>query len=185
MVVSKEDIRKEILKKRKSLPAHVREDYDRAILSKLKTLEELKEARTILLYCATNGEPDVTALFEDLKSIGKRVAFPKVEGSEIVPVAVEGLSCLSPGTFNIPEPTEGEIIEPMDLDLVVCPGIAFDREGYRVGFGKGYYDRLLERVSAVAVGVAYSFQVLEFVPRDSWDKPMNLVVTEKELIRRL
>jgi len=71
-----------------------------------------------------------------------------------------------------------------DIDVILVPGLAFDRECYRLGWGKGFYDRLLKRAGGFSLGIAYSFQVLKRLPRDHWDIPVDAVVTEKELIRR-
>ncbi|EDP76338.1 5-formyltetrahydrofolate cyclo-ligase [Hydrogenivirga sp. 128-5-R1-1] len=184
MIVEKGEIRKEILKRRVSLPYSLRSSYDERIREKLVSLPEFSGAHRILLYCPVKGEPDLSPLFGLLLESGKRLVLPKVDGEELSLIEVESPLCLSKGTFNIPEPQEGVKIEPEMLELAVVPGVAFDREGFRLGFGKGYYDRLLERVRAPTVGVAYSFQVLSRVPRDSWDRPVDIVVTEKEVIRR-
>jgi 5-formyltetrahydrofolate cyclo-ligase len=184
LVVTKVDLRRELLKKRLSLSPELRSIYDRRIVENLYNLPEFKDAGTVLLYCAVKGEPDITPIFERVLGEGKGLVLPKVEGEGIKLISVRDPLCLTNGTFNIPEPSEGVIIEPEEVELAVIPGIGFDREGYRIGFGKGYYDRLLERVSAPKVGVAYSFQVLGSVPRDSWDKPVDIIVTEKEVIRR-
>lgn len=184
MVVEKVDVRKKLLKKRQSLPLEIKTQYDRQIISNLRFLREFRDADRILLYCPIKGEPDLSSLFGKLLDEGKGLVLPRVRGNELELVSVKTHLCLARGAFNIPEPDGGEVLLPGEVGLAVVPGIAFDREGYRIGFGKGYYDRLLEGVSAPKVGVAYSFQVLERVPRDSWDKPVNILVTEKEVIRR-
>jgi len=184
LIAEKSEIRKDILSKRVALTPSLRSSYDESIREKLLSLPELSRAKRVLLYCPIKGEPDLSPLFEKLLESGKKLVLPKVEGEDLLLLELEDTLCLSEGTFNIPEPQHGVKIEPEMLDLAVVPGIAFDREGFRVGFGKGYYDRLLERVSAPKVGVAYSFQVLIRVPRDVWDKPVDIIVTEKEVIRR-
>ncbi|WP_457601139.1 5-formyltetrahydrofolate cyclo-ligase [Hydrogenivirga sp.] len=184
MLTAKEDIRKELLQRRVKLPSDIKQEYDLSIINNLKTLPEYSSATEVMLYCSIKGEPDLSPLFEELAEEGKNLVLPRVKGSELELVRVGAPLCLTDGTFNIPEPASGEIISPEELELVVVPGVAFDRQGYRVGFGKGYYDRLLERVRAPKIGVAYSFQVLDSVPRDSWDRPVDILVTEKEVIRR-
>ncbi|RLJ71343.1 5-formyltetrahydrofolate cyclo-ligase [Hydrogenivirga caldilitoris] len=184
MVETKRDIRRELLSKRVTLPSELKSSYDERIRAGLRTLPEFRHANRVLLYCPIKGEPDLTPLFDQLFSQGKKLVLPKVEEDELLLLEVNNLTCLSTGAFNILEPEDGISVTPEELDLVVVPGIAFDVNGYRIGFGKGYYDRLLERVSAPKVGVAYSFQVLDRVPRDTWDKPVDIVVTEKEVIRR-
>ncbi len=183
MVVTKEEIRKELLSRRQSLPSGLKDELDTYLRSKLLSLPELIKAEKVLLFCPIKGEPDLSQLFEEILSQGKGLVLPRVRGKELELIKVYNPICLSAGTFNIPEPTDGKRIYPEELDVAVVPGIAFDREGYRIGFGKGYYDRLLERVSCPVVGVAYSFQVLDRVPRDPWDKPVDILITEKEVMR--
>ncbi len=182
MVITKEELRRDLLRRR--VEFRKRRESDRRILKNLQLLPEFRSARRILLYCSVKGEPDLSPLFERILSEGRELILPKVEGDKLSLYSITSLSCLKNGCFNIPEPAEGKKVGPEDLDVAVIPGIAFDRRGYRVGFGKGYYDRLLERVSAPKIGVAYSFQVLEDVPKESWDKPVDIIVTEKEVIRR-
>ncbi len=184
MTVTKRDIRRELLNRRLSLPSERKEEYDSRIRDLLKSLPEYRRAKRILLYCSVKGEPDLTPLFVELIDEGRSLILPRVKGESLELVEAREISCLKNGTFNIPEPDSGVITDPESVELAVVPGVVFDREGYRIGFGRGYYDRLLERVRAPKVGVAYSFQVLDVVPRDSWDVPVDMVVTEKGVIRR-
>ncbi|NPA40925.1 MAG: 5-formyltetrahydrofolate cyclo-ligase [Aquificae bacterium] len=183
MLGTKEELRRELLKKRKSLISDDRTRKDGAILEHLLSLEELRQADKVLLYCAIQGEPDLTPLMETLINSGKKVVLPRVSGKDLELIEVETPSCLVKGSFGIPEPSFGKPVSPEEIDLAVVPGIAFDLRGYRIGFGKGYYDRLLKRVKAPKVGVAYSFQVVECIPADSWDVPIDILITEKEVIR--
>ncbi|MEJ7556308.1 MAG: 5-formyltetrahydrofolate cyclo-ligase, partial [Aquificaceae bacterium] len=96
-------------------------------------------------------------------------------------IRLEDTTSLSPGAFCILEPSKGKEVRPEEVELSLIPGIAFDKAGYRIGYGKGYYDRLFERLGGLKVGVCYEFQVLEEVPRDDWDMPVDLVVTEEKI----
>lgn len=129
------------------------------------------------------GEPDLTSLFPELIKRNALI-LPKVKGEELELYRVKNISCLREGSFGIPEPSEGEKVSPEEVELFVIPGVVFDKEGYRLGFGKGYYDRLLKGVKSPKVGVAYSFQVVDKLPRDPWDVPVDIIITEKN-IRRL
>ena len=183
LVYEKERIRKELLKKRISLSEAERRKLSEKIVENLRKLPEYKKAKKVLLYCPVKGEPDLTSLFEEVMK-EKELVLPKVEGEYLKLIKVENPSCLSPGAFGIFEPQSGEEIEPEELDFIAVPGIAFDIRGYRIGFGKGYYDRLLKRTKGKKVGVAYSFQVLERIPNDTWDVPVDIILTEK-FVRRL
>ncbi len=183
MVKTKNWLRKEFLAKRQLLQEEEKRERNRRIIDNLLSLEELRGAEKILLYCAFKGEPDLSPLFGILLSQGKKVILPRVRGKELELVSITNGSCFTKGPFGIPEPSEGSTVYPQELELAVVPGIIFDRRGYRVGFGKGYYDRLLSKVYAPKVGVAYSFQVIDNVPAESWDVPVDILITEEEVLR--
>ncbi len=184
MTLTKEEARKAILRKRIEISPDLKREKDRSIRRNLLSLEELCRARVILLYYPVRGEPDLIPLVRSLLKAKKEIAFPRVEGDSLTLYTVSDLGSLRRGRFGIPEPVDGKRVDPADVDLAVVPGVIFDRRGYRIGFGKGYYDRLLSGVGFLKVGVAYSFQVLEEIPRDPWDVPVDIVVTEEEVIRR-
>jgi len=183
-VPAKDAVRREFLQRRESLKAEFRSRSDRGIIRNLLSLKELHEARTALFYSPVRGEPDLTPLIKSFLKNRGEVVFPKVVGDQLIPYAVNSLNHLRRGRFGILEPVKGREIAPEDLDVALIPGITFDRRGYRIGFGKGYYDRLLSRIRGLKIGVAYSFQVLERVPRDPWDVPVDVIVTESEILRR-
>jgi len=86
------------------------------------------------------------------------------------------------GAYGILEPKTVRKADENNIDVILVPGLAFDRNGGRMGFGKGYYDRLLESSKAVKIGLCYDFQILEKIPTESHDVPMNFVITEKEIL---
>jgi len=184
LALTKEAVRRELLRKRIEISPRRRREKDRRIIRNLLSLEELHAAERVLLYYPVKGEPDITPLLSTLIASRGGIVLPKVEGDQLTLYSVEDLGSLRRGRFGVPEPSRGERVDPAELDLAVIPGVIFDRHGYRIGFGKGYYDRLLSRIRSPKVGVAYSFQVLEEIPRDPWDKPVDMVVTEEEVIRR-
>ncbi|HIP42665.1 MAG TPA: 5-formyltetrahydrofolate cyclo-ligase [Aquifex aeolicus] len=183
MLTEKEKLRREGLYKRVNLSEEKRKKFSERIVNNLESLPEYKSAKKVLLYCPVKGEPDLTPLFEKVLK-GKELILPKVKGKELELYKVSSYQCLKKGKFGIPEPIEGKIIPPEELDFIVIPGIVFDLQGYRLGFGKGYYDRLLKKTKGIKVGVAYSFQLVDKLPRDPWDVPVDIIVTEKN-IRRL
>lgn len=183
-MLTKGEVRRKCLEIRRTLDPQTREESSRRIVQLILSLPEFREAKNVLLYCPVKGEPDLTPLFSEVLGRGSRLALPKVVGEELELIYVKEPLCLERGPYGIPEPSAGEKAKPEDMDFVAVPGVAFDREGYRLGFGKGYYDRLLKRVRAFKVGVAYSFQVLDRVPREEWDERVDLIVTEKGIVRR-
>jgi 5-formyltetrahydrofolate cyclo-ligase len=157
--------------------------YSERIKGGVKSLPDFKDAKKILFYCPIKNEPDLTSLIWESVSLGKEALLPKVDGDRLRIYKVEHSNQLKPGFFCILEPEDGTQVEPEEVDLALVPGIVFDTKGYRIGFGKGFYDRLLKRVKGVKVGVAYSFQVLEEIPVDSWDEPVDLLITETYILK--
>ncbi len=180
-VFAKKDIRKTLIQKRVSLTEEERKRRSEGIVKNLLNLKPLWDAKTLLMFCPHGGEPDITQLFSWALQGGKNLLLPKVEEEDLRLIRVEDTASLSLGTFCILEPSEGEEVRPEEVDFSLIPGVAFDKEGYRIGYGKGYYDRLFERLGGIKVGVCYEFQVLEEVPRDDWDMPVDLVVTEEKI----
>jgi 5-formyltetrahydrofolate cyclo-ligase len=179
----KDELRRKITSKRRSLSKEEHAELTERILRRILNLPEVSDAINILLYHSIKGEPSVERLQDILPD--RSFIFPRVRGEELELIKVDSQKVMAKGAFGIREPKEGLRVDPEDVELALVPGIAFDREGYRLGWGRGYYDRLLKRVGGFKVGVAYSFQVLERLPRDPWDVPVDAVVTEKEVIRRL
>lgn len=133
------------------------------------------DANIVMLYHPLWDEVDVKPLFERALLAGKRVILPTVKGDDIIPVEITASTRWVVGDYNILEP----IAEPYvgDIDLVVVPGVAFDAKGNRLGRGKGYYDRFLENFpNTYRLGICFTFQMVESVPVEPFDLPMNEVV---------
>ncbi len=180
-LLTKRDIRKRLIQKREALTEDERKRLSEGIIKNLLSLGLLEGANTLLMFCPHRGEPDITPLFSWALERGKGLLLPRVEGQELRLIRVEEDASLSPGAFCILEPSGGEEVSPQKVDLSLIPGVAFDPWGYRIGYGKGYYDRILGRLGGLRVGVCYQFQLLEEVPRDDWDMPVDLVVTEEKI----
>lgn len=140
-----------------------------------------RAARTVALYAALPGEPDLSALFDEAWSAGKRIALP------ITPARGHPLGWrehladvpLVRGRFDVPvPPPEAGAVTPPEIDLVVVPGLGVDRRGYRIGYGGGYYDRSLPTlVAATSVWIGSPDQVVEAVPEDAFDQPVDELIT--------
>lgn len=155
-----------------------------AATDRLLSLPELVTATSVALYAGTRGEADPRAALPALARRGATVLFPRVVGRQLEFAAVAGLSELRPGHRGIDEPP-GAALDAGRIDLIVVPGLGFDLEGMRLGQGGGHYDRLLSRLPArtVRVGFCFDRQVLEHVPWDSFDQPVDLIVTEQRVVR--
>lgn len=142
-----------------------------------------READVVMTYMSFGSEADTLALARRVLADGKRLCVPvcEAETHTITPAAVTDLDGeLRPGHYGILEPVHVEPVNIAEISLVVVPGLAFDREGYRVGYGGGYYDRFLPRLphGAVTAGFTYDACVTDCVPRDAYDMPVDMVITQ-------
>ncbi len=152
---------------------------------------EFKAARSIALYSSFRGEVLTDLIAGQAWKEGKRLAYPKVMGHHPPQLAffrVGGPDELTPGAYGIMEPgDEARLAGETDIgsfDCIVVPGVAFDIFGYRLGYGKGFYDRRLSGASATIVALSYGRQVIkEALPFDSHDVKMDVLVTEREVLR--
>ena len=143
------------------------------------------ESECIMLYMPIRNEVDTRYIIERALADGKRVVLPHTDRdtAAITPYALRGNTALSLGAFSIPEPCDTESVQSEDIDLVIVPGLAYDIHGARVGFGKGCYDRFLAGIRAVKVGLCYGFQLVDSLPSDERDIPMDYILTERGLFR--
>lgn len=182
---SKETIRIEALKRRDSIPGPVRKVKDASIRQRLLGLEAFKGAKSVLLYASFRSEVDTLAIIEEALASGKRVMLPRVRGEVLEIYEIEGLGEMAPGFMGIPEPPadDARLRGLGDVDVVVVPGAAFDPEGWRLGYGKGYYDRLLSEAPRThRVALAYEEQIVEALPHEEHDMGMHEIVTDKRVI---
>ncbi len=142
-------------------------------------------ASVLYAYYPLGNEVDVRPVIREAWRQGKRVAFPKVFGDEMSYYEVSSFEELEVGTFGVMEPREEHPVDQRcagERTLVLTPGIAFDRNGNRMGFGKGYYDRHFSVTrDCVLLGVAYAFQVTDRLPSGEFDVPVSWLVTEESL----
>ncbi len=176
----KKILRENILRRRAS---HRRAEEDsRKIAERFLQLPQLKKAKNILLYYPHKNEVDTQYIINQLANSKKfNLYLPKVSGKEILPVKVKDLSSLKKGYAGIMEP-EGEYISPEKIDIVVVPAVAYDLKGHRLGYGKGFYDRFLKNIQALKVGVAYDFQVVNQLPAEEHDIPVDIIITPTKTI---
>lgn len=188
-VEEKADLRRRILKVcRKLSPEEVIERSSK-IRHRFIELTEEYGFNVVMIYMSVRNEVDTYELGRELLRMGKTVCAPVVDRAErrIIPYTVSKIpDDLVDGEYNIPEPSreKGRPVDPASIDVVVVPGVGFDPRGYRLGYGGGYYDRFLPLCSnALFVGLAYEFQIVERIPNEDWDIRMDMVITEKRVIR--
>ena len=184
----KKKIRKTVLDMRNSLSGDEAVQKSEAIFERLCLLKQYAGANIIHVYMDYRNEVRTGKFIQRCLRDGKRVAVPRVEAGhslsayEITDVEKDIIR----GFKGIPEPDGPALnkIRPEEIDMVVMPGVAFDRSKHRLGYGGGYYDRFLPllRPDCVKVGVAYGFQLMEDVPAEEHDAPADIVITEDTII---
>lgn len=184
-------VRETIRKKRDAMTKEEVENKSAAIAKKLAATVDYREAKTVLFYAAKGNEVQTKKLISDALKSGKRVLLPitntaakELEVSEVRDYSND----LKPGAFGIMEPKHRSSVEEERIDVVIVPGVAFDKDGHRLGYGLGYYDKLLHRLkrknnSVLSMALAYDFQVVSELPKDGHDKEVDVVVTENGIIR--
>jgi len=188
--MNKSSIRARLLACRKALSAKETATKSETIHTRIRSLPVWNSAKTLLLYLPVNGEVDTWPLFDWAREQGCRMLLPccrKNEPGRMDFFTVMHREELVPGMYNIPEPDRNQcmLIEHPDPEVVILPGVGFDRQGYRLGYGGGYYDRFLARhpmPSALIIGLGFSCQIREELPHDPWDKKVDVVITEEEMI---
>lgn len=176
--MDKKVLRKKYLEIRKSINKHDKEKYDNEILEKVISLQEYKESDFILTYVSLKDEVDTFKLIEHSLEIGKRVAVPKCEGDNIVFYKIKTLSDLEEGSFRILEPTTNEAVVDFANSICIVPGVAFDKENNRIGYGKGFYDRFLEKYDGTKIGLTYRECICDKIDNDINDIKMDIVITD-------
>lgn len=190
IAVEKEHLRRYILRLRDRQTSAEIEQKSEDITDQVVQLHEYVRARGIACYVNKDSEVNTRHLIRNALDREKRVLVPVIKKGEIELFFSELKdlgSDLAPGNFGILEP-KPEAVRPVSLDevdIIFVPGIVWDRDGYRLGWGRGYFDRAIKRLPSHvrSAGLAFNMQLINKVPRDQFDVPVNLVVTESRVIR--
>ena len=182
----KKKLRAEAREMRRSMSPEKKNSLDRKIKNKLLNLWTVREASAVLCYVSTEIEVDTREFINALLQMGKRVAVPRCEGekSEMNFYYIESLSELSPGSFGVdePDPQKNVMVGKTEGSVCIVPAFMFDKRGYRLGYGKGYYDRYLSRYNGSAIGICYSANLQDELFHGKYDRAVDLVVTDKEIL---
>jgi len=184
----KKTLRHEILLKRDSIPLRIKKEKDPAIGERIITLPEFTNAKTILFYASFRSEADTTELIKIALSKGKRITLPKVDKNnmQLLLYEIKDIHELAPGYMGILEPSVSaeRLTRFEDINLVIIPGAGFDIHGNRLGYGAGYYDKLLSGMKnkIPVVALAYEEQIVEKIPAESHDVKVDKIVTDKRII---
>lgn len=176
----KDDLRKKLKAVRRALPENEAAALSAKVNKRLKAI--LSGKRCVMAYLSSFNEVCVDDTIRTLLEGGITVAAPVSDKSDfsITPFELTDLSAVACGAYGIREPLQNKAIDKENIDAVIVPGIGFDRNGARIGFGKGYYDRFLNDFDGLKIGVCYDFQLVDKIETDENDIPMNVIVTESD-----
>lgn len=169
-------MRKVIAARKKDYSTSQRKELSIEILKKLENDSWFINAQTVLMYYSLPDEVQ-THLFVEKWKDKKNILLPVVVGDDLEIRIYTGKDDLSEGAFHIDEPTGKTFTDYEAINLVIVPGVAFDKEGNRLGRGKGYYDRLLPRIKAEKIGICFPFQLVEEIPTEPFDKKMDKIIS--------
>ncbi|MBB6215770.1 5-formyltetrahydrofolate cyclo-ligase [Anaerosolibacter carboniphilus] len=185
----KDQIRKEKLSIRKALTAEEVENKSSYIFLQLKKFFLVQEAKNISVYVDFRNEVKTNQIIQYFLSVGKNVMVPisipstkQMQFSQLLDPAQD----LITGNYGILEPKQDamRIVDPNSLDLILVPGVAFDSHGYRIGYGGGYYDRFFSQQNKKipSIALAFDLQIVEEIPMDPFDHPVDYIITETRII---
>lgn len=183
----KRRLRNHYRKLRENCPAELKKRLDKALTAQVLSLDEFKCCETLFVFISSPIECDTSGIINEAFRQGKKVAVPRCvdKYGKMDFYFIETIDDLSPGSFSLMEPDTTKCLKVTDYTKGLCivPGLCFDYEGYRVGFGKGYYDRFLSAFRGITVGICYSRYTEKRLPRGAHDRHTDILVTEKFINR--
>lgn len=175
--MDKKQLRKQIRERKKEFSLPEKIELSRPVFEKIEKEELFKEAKVVLLYYSMDDEV-YTHDFVEKHYKTKTILLPCVDGDDLILRQYLGIESMKAGEqFGILEPVGKEFNDLEKIDLMIIPGVAFDKEKNRLGRGRGFYDRLLKTVNATKIGVCFDFQVVEQVPTEDFDVKMDVVIS--------
>ncbi|MCD7773631.1 MAG: 5-formyltetrahydrofolate cyclo-ligase [Ruminococcus sp.] len=186
MQVEKSALRQKFLNARRKISKSEIDAASEIIFGKVPALEEFEKSRKILLYASYNNEVSTYNFFELARKLSKQIYFPKCQANgEMRFFEVSSLSELSPGMYGISEPDECTCEYENSSDtLCIVPAICFDKRGFRLGYGKGYYDRFLSAFEGLAIGVVMDKFMVEYLPTLPTDIRVKKIISDKNIYER-
>lgn len=184
---TKREIRKKIIHERDLLTYNEVMEKSQAIFQRLCSLSQYKRAKTVMAYMSYRNEVSTPGFLAKVIEDGKRVVLPKVSGMALKIYEIHDIEKdIVPGFKGIPEPL-GEPenrVDPAEIDLAVIPGVVFDLQKHRIGYGGGFYDRFIPslRQDCLKAGVAFQMQLVSGIQAESFDVPVDIVITENMII---
>ncbi len=181
--MKKQELRNKIKALRKSLTKQQISKKSDIIYNRLFELEEINSAKTVMVYIGSFNEVRTDKIIKKLLDDGKNVCAPVTDESTktIRAYYFDNTDTFAKGVYGILEPPKTHIADISEIDVAIIPGIAFDKNGNRMGFGEGYYDRFLSDFKGTKIGIGYKFQCEYNIDTDEYDIPMDYIINEEEV----
>lgn len=180
MELTKYDVRAKIRNLKNMLSDLEKMSAADAVFERLERSAAFQLADKVLMYHSLPDELETHRFLNKWKD-RKKFFLPRVNGVNLELLPYDE-SRLEIGSFHIEEPTGNNLHPVEEIEMIVVPGVAFDRKGIRLGRGRGFYDRLLQNAKAIKVGIGYEFQLVDDLPSEPHDVPMDMVITEHTTI---
>lgn len=178
---TKEELRKEGLERRSKMSEKEVKEKSKEIQEKV--LRTLDRDDIVMTYASYRNEVETDFLIEKLLQRNQVLAVPKTYRDKMKTYRIESFEELEENSRGIREPEESEEITKASIDNCIIPGVKFDRQGNRIGYGKGYYDRFLKNFQGQKIGLTYQKLMEQKIPTDEWDIPMDKIITEENVYR--
>ncbi len=180
----KSELRLQSRAARAELSAQEKERLDYGVRQNVRRLREYKWVHTVLIYVSTPIEVDTLQIIKNALADGKKVAVPRcISGTRNMAFHyINGLEDLSPGAFSVLEPSESApVVTDFSGTLMLVPAFLYDRNGFRLGYGKGYYDRYMANYTGISVGLCYEREVRPYLYHGRYDRAVDFILTEKRI----
>lgn len=177
--MDKKAFRREISAKKRAMTTEQIDSASRRLSEQLFATDAYQNAKSIYAYLSYNQEVRTEGIIRRALADGKRVSVPKVFGDDMKFLWIDDLEHIAPGAYNIPEPIADSPEADDDTALILMPGLAFDPEGHRLGYGGGFYDRYLaEHHDHTLVALCYDFQLFDHLETEAHDIPVDIVIAD-------
>lgn len=178
----KDILRRELIRKRDSIEN--REEKSHSIYLNLRTLKVWENAKFIHTYVAFRSEVNTRFIIYHALIENKRVFCPIIDKENLLVGEIESFNDLVLGTYGILQPQNPIDFDLEKIDIIIVPGIAFDIKGFRIGYGKGYYDKFLKKIKKpIKIGLTFDELIIEFIPISDEDVPVDIIISEKRIIQ--
>ncbi|MCS7202170.1 MAG: 5-formyltetrahydrofolate cyclo-ligase [Dictyoglomus sp.] len=177
----KDSLRKKLIKKRNSIEN--REEKSFIIYLNLKDLDIWKRAEITHIYISFGSEVDTRFIIYHALAENKKVLCPIINEKDLLVGEIKSFNDLIPGPYGILQPKISINFDLEKIDVIIVPGVAFDKEGFRLGYGKGFYDRFLAKLKKpIKIGLIYDELIIDSLPRNEEDIPVDIIISEKRII---